>query len=65
MRKSEYLELGQVVVGEGPRVSHHGDVAVELSQSGLAHLGPVLTQILFPQVELPRGENKRPGNTKT
>ena len=56
--KSKYLKLSQVVIGEGSCVGDHGDIAVELCQTGLAHFGPVLPQIRLPQVELPHTKNK-------
>lgn len=47
-----YLELGEIVIGEGSSVRGHRHVAVELGQPGLADIGTVLPQVLLTQVEL-------------
>lgn len=47
-----YLELGQVVFSEGSSVRCHGDIIVELSQTGLTDLCSVFPQILLSNVKL-------------
>lgn len=48
----QYLELGEIVIGEGAGVSGHRHVAVKLGQPALADFGTVLSQVLLTQVEL-------------